>query len=50
MNGYDIVAIIVVILLAACLLKQQRIDRHDRERDESRAAVRNILRATGKTL
>ena len=48
MNGLDLLAILIVIVLATCWLWQQAIDRHDRERREARKAVHNILRATGQ--
>lgn len=48
MNGIDILAVLLVVFLTAAHLRQRAINRHDRERDESRKAVHNILRATGQ--
>lgn len=48
MTGLDLLLIVFVVVLVAAHLKQQRINRKDRERAESRAAVHNILRATGQ--
>ena len=40
--------IVLAIALTAAAIRQHRIDRHNRERAQSRKAVRNILRATGQ--
>jgi len=48
MNGLDLLAIIIVILLVSAAARQWRIDRRDREREQSRAIVHSILRAIGQ--
>lgn len=48
MNGIDLLLILVVIALVAAIVRQRAIVRHDREREASRRAVLNILRAKGQ--
>lgn len=47
MNGIDIIGMLLVVALVCAAVRQHRIDRHDRERHESRTAVKNIMDAIG---
>lgn len=45
MTGLDLFLMLLVVFVVAAHLRQRRIDRHDCEREMSRAAVRRILEA-----